>query len=243
MIRTSYDLEAYLARIAELHPRIRKFARGPFDRYLDLSAKRMEWPVLWMEDPEIDTRHDNTTYNFNLMLLQRSKEDNWEDQNLQMANIEDIFTEVIQKLEDDAEDGLFNINQDRKLVPISGITHSHDVGYRVMLNIDSNIEICPDLPSALNGEIFIPRASVHIEDGFMEIQSGNDYSYNVGIYNLDHGLIEVYSDNPLRIDISSLDDFFYVHLTYFVEDEEISITNLVHKNGSYFPLIHEQIIE
>ena len=243
MIRYTYDIEAYLHRIATLHPRVNKFFRGPFDRYMDISSNRMEWPVLWMEDPTIKISHDNIRYTFHLQLLQRSKEDNWEEQNLAMANLENIFREILHKLEEDAEDGVFDINREKNLEPISGITHSHDVGYQSLIVMESNISSCPELHEPLNGSIFIPQADLYIYGDRMEIRSLADEDYDIGIYNLDHSLIEVHSDSPLDVDISSLPEFFYVTLTYFVDAEEITITNLVHKNGTFFPLIHEEIIE
>lgn len=243
-MRATYDIEAYLKEIARLHPQIAKFFRGPFDRYMDLAENRMEWPVLWMEDPTIKFSGENTNYSFNLQLLIRSKEDNWEEQNLAMARAEIIMIYVMQKLMDDAEDGRFNMSSSQTLVPITGITHSHDVGYQSQISIDNNMHPCT-VPTHTNlqQEIFVPHAIARVDGQEIFFEELAEYEYSVGIYDLGHTEIDTVADSPETVDITAAPRFFYLTLTYTIEGQEYQLVNLIDKQSEYFPLINETIIQ
>lgn len=147
MIKTPGELRNYMEVLATENKHIRKFFYGDYDDILGAERVKMEYPLLWMESPEVDPAdedHFSLVFSFAWLVLLNSPID---DKQRNLYNSEKAFRialGIIARMVNDDEDGIINFDiDDVQLMEVRRAAgNNNETGWRVEMKILSNIAIC-----------------------------------------------------------------------------------------------------
>lgn len=144
------DFIHYFRQLAAAHTDIKAFFVGNSDRILSAERSTIEYPVLWLEDPDV-TVSDNgglfVRYESSFVILCNAKLDDWQQQDYNLDKTYQIALEIIRKLKYDAEEGdcLFDLLLGSiRIQRIHTLTHDNDWGWRVDFAIQETEAACID---------------------------------------------------------------------------------------------------
>lgn len=146
-ITTSYaELTTYLERLGTLHPLVKQVVIGDSEQILSLDRNILQYPVLWIETPDVDWSFDdnpNRYYNLSFVVLINAQVDTWQHQQYILHKTLQITEQLLAKMRDDADANLIQLRKGTaKSSPILGYGHDHDYGWRTSLRVRAYMDSC-----------------------------------------------------------------------------------------------------
>ena len=139
IVRTYAELTEYFRRIAEDHPDINYFIVGDDDKILSLDRSKIDYPVLWLEKPDVNWSMVNDlrrSYNVSFVVLENAAIDDWEKEDKIYNNLLNITGNILQWMQEDKQENiidvdLVNVNSN----PVNTYGHDNDNGWRTTIRI------------------------------------------------------------------------------------------------------------
>lgn len=146
-ITTSFaEMMGYLARLGELHPRIKSVIVGNSAQIITLDRSTLKYPVLWIETPEVSWDlgvHPKRFYNIHFLVLYNTQVDTWTHEQHVLHNALEITEDLLVKIRQDAEENLLVLKDGRaSSQPVLGYGHDHDYGYRTSIRPQAYMKSC-----------------------------------------------------------------------------------------------------
>ena len=99
----------YFRGLATSHVDIASFAHGNSERILHRTRSDINYPVLWLETPDVFPREAGqlvSDFRGTLLILTHAQEGDWEKEDEEMHNMLAIVYDLVNKIMADADDGL-----------------------------------------------------------------------------------------------------------------------------------------
>jgi hypothetical protein len=230
MINSYASYVHYFRQIAENHKDINDFVVGNSERIISQERQDLEYPVLWLEDPEINFRFQDdlkTVFSGSLVILINSKPDDWQGQDLIMERTFQIARAIVARMVDDSQaDNFFELDASRvQLDPIQTYTHAADHGWRIDFSITELSSAC------LTGCVWKREESIpavgfnwKIEDDLLTLEdlTHPELEYTIEIRSTPAGPILLSPEEFENIDISTLPAEFYIYLSSTYQTVQIN---------------------
>jgi len=145
-MRSYAEFQHYFHAIADMHTGIQSFTTGDVDRIMSLQRSLLKYPCLWLETPEIKIASGRLVFSGAWVVLKNVETDKWQAQDDARELTYHIAEEVLQRMRDDEEEGLFTLEQEPRLNEISTFTQDHDYGWRCdfVLSVDEHRCLAPE---------------------------------------------------------------------------------------------------
>ena len=150
IVNTYSEYMAYFRSIADAHPDIKTFVSGDSDRILSMDRSSLEYPVLWVESPDINWNVYEgivkQAFRGAFVVLKNAQIDYWQQEDFAMDICGKITSDIIKKISEDANEGYITIGDSKgfRSDPIKTYAHDNDHGFRTEVNIETNDGYCVD---------------------------------------------------------------------------------------------------
>lgn len=149
------DYIDYFSNLADQHTDLQDFVVGPDERILSRERSDLSFPVLWLEDPELQMQEADElqlSYNSRILILQNvGAQANFDEQKQALEDTGTIALELVNRLRQDSENGstqdafffIFSYS-DARLSPITTALNDGDWGWAIEFIIRRPAENCVD---------------------------------------------------------------------------------------------------
>lgn len=149
IVNTYSEYMAYFRSLYEANPDIKDFVSGDSNRILSQDRSKLDYPVLWVESPEINWAFQNGVFKqiFQgaFVVLKNAQSEYWQQEDFAMDQTAKITAELIKQMRNDAENGIISMDSTRfNSNPILTYGHDNDHGWRTEVSIGSNDGYCVD---------------------------------------------------------------------------------------------------
>jgi len=146
---TDYEsFVAYFRNLADVNVALQDFVVGNSERILNRETSIINYPILWLEVPEIGIYQRGgykERYSSAFLVLKNAPGDDWTQEETDLKETQAIVRQILVRMQDDAETGLFDFD-------INGCTIMHkgkwsgdnDWGWRVEFELTIDITDCTD---------------------------------------------------------------------------------------------------
>jgi hypothetical protein len=138
----------YFKTISESLIGINSFVVGGSERILSRQNSELDYDCLWLEIPDVNLVERGTyknVFNGAFLLLSNAPPDDWDAEDADLNRLLPLTQQVIGKMIEDSEEGLFEFNPDELLIEWKGkLTGDSDWGWRVEFQITTGACICVD---------------------------------------------------------------------------------------------------
>lgn len=138
---------SYFSGLATSHITLVDMVYGGSSRILNRELSTADYPLLWLEVPDatIEMTNDDWFLNFRgaFLCLAQAAEDDWATEDTNMNSMLLVVKDILTKLYEDAEDGLFEFDiQQAVILPKPKLSADNDHGWRVEVDIRVPISNC-----------------------------------------------------------------------------------------------------
>ena len=149
IVNTYSEYMAYFRDLADANPDINGFVSGDSLRILSQDRSSLEYPVLWVESPQVNWVFQNgllkQVFQGAFVVLQNAELEHWQQEDFVMDKCCKITSDLIRKVKLDAEAGLFYLELNQfGSNPIQTYGHDNDHGWRTEISIFTNDGYCVD---------------------------------------------------------------------------------------------------
>jgi hypothetical protein len=146
-MRTPAEFRAYFEDLATAHPLIKSFFEGNYEEILAAERSTMEYPLLWLESPEVTIPDDEDgfqiSFNSAFVILYNSPMDDYLRIKSQMESAYRMAMDVVFKMLSDSNAGNFDFTiKNIALDPVSTLNNDNDHGWRCNFSILIESEGC-----------------------------------------------------------------------------------------------------
>lgn len=229
MINSYASYVHYFRQLADNHKDIKDFVVGNSERILSQERQDLEYPVMWLEDPEINFRFEDdlkTVFSGSLIILINAKPGDWQGQDHVMERTFQIARAIVARMVTDSQgEDFFELDASRvQLDPIATYTHANDHGWRIDFSITELSSSClPGCAWKREGSIPAVGFTWKIEDDTLSLEdlTNDELEYTLEIRATPKGPLLLSPGSFVEIDISGLPAEFYIYLSSTIEDVEI----------------------
>jgi hypothetical protein len=146
-MRTPGELTAYFQALVHAHAMLNSFFEGNYDDILAAERSTMQYPLLWLESPEVTIPDDedgfNLQFNSAFVILFNSPTDDLIRTKTQMEIAFRISLDVLFRLLEDSGSDVFDFTiKNITMDPVSTLNNDNDHGWRVQFSIFATPEGC-----------------------------------------------------------------------------------------------------
>lgn len=138
----------YFETISENLIGINSFVVGNSERILSRQNSELDYDCLWLEIPDFGLAEKGSwkgSFRSAFLLLSNAPADDWDAEDEDLDRLLPLVQQVIGKMIEDSEDGLFEFNPDEILIEWKGkLTGDNDWGWRVEFELTTGACICVD---------------------------------------------------------------------------------------------------
>lgn len=135
MINTYQDFIDYFRNLAKNHTDIKDFVVGGSERILNRQNSEIEYPILWLEIPDINPKgSESLKLNFDsaFLVLKNAAIDDWDQEEADLHETLIIVVDILTRMVEDDDESIIEFDIDTANIEWKGKqTGDNDWGWRV----------------------------------------------------------------------------------------------------------------